>query len=174
MKNLPENELIHLILRKIPIVFWTVDKNLKYTSSFGGGLKDLGLKENQVVGQSLFEYFQTDDENFLPIDAHLKALQGEKCEYIFRFGKLTFKSYVEPIYNEQNEIVGVIGFAINITEQEIIYENLKVSEAKYKALFESADDAIFLMDGEIFIDCNSAILRMFNCNRDDIIGQPLY
>lgn len=174
MKNLPDNELIHLILNKIPIIFWKVDKNLKFTSSFGGGLKDLGLKENQVIGQSLFEYFQTDDINYLPIQAHLKALQGEKCEYIFLFGRLTFKSYVEPVYNEQNEIIGVIGFAINITDQEKIYEDLKVSETKYRALFESADEAIFLMDGEIVIDCNSATPQMFNCKREDIIGQTLY
>lgn len=174
MKDFPELKLIHSLLEKIQIVFWTVDKNLIFTSSFGGGLKNLGLEENQVVGKSLFEYFQTDNKNYLPIAAHLEALKGEKCEFIFHFKNLTFKSYVEPIFNDQSEIIGALGFAINITEQEKTYENLKVSEEKYRALFESADDAIFLMDEEIFVDCNSSALKMFNCQREDIIGQPPY
>jgi len=174
MKNFPENELIHLILNKIPIVFWIVDKNLIFTSSFGGGLKELGLKENEVVGKSLFEFFQTNDKSYLPISAHLKALTGEKCEFTHRFKDLTFKSFVGPIYNELNEIIGVIGFATNITEQQKIYEELKTSEEKYHTLFDSAEDAIFLMDGDIFIDCNPATLKMFACKREDIIGQPPY
>lgn len=174
MKNFPENKLVQLILKKIPIVFWTVDKNLIFTSSFGGGLKELGLKENEVVGISLFEYFQTNDKNYLPISAHLKALTGEKCEFTHRFKDLTFKSYVEPIYSKLNEIIGVIGFATNITEQQKIYEELKTSEEKYHTLFDSAEDAIFLMDGDIFIDCNPAAIKMFACKREDIIGQPPY
>jgi len=174
MKNFFKNELIHLILKKIPIVFWTVDKNLIFTSSFGGGLEELGIKEDDIVGKSLFEYFQTDDRNFSPISAHLKALNGEKVEYITHFRNLSYKSYVEPIYNEKENVIGVIGFAINITEREKIYEELKTSVEKYRALFESADDAIFLMDSEIFIDCNSATLKMFDCKREDIIGQPPY
>lgn len=174
MKNLWDINLIHLILEKLPIVFWTVDRDLVFTSSFGGGLKDLGLEENQVVGLSLFQYFETKDKNYPPIEAHLKALNGEKCEFKLHFKNLTFKAYTEPIYAEQNQITGVIGFAINITEQEKIYEELKVKEEKYRILFDSADDAIFLMDEEIFIDCNQATLKMFNCTKEDIIGQSAY
>lgn len=48
------------------------------------------------------------------------------------------------------------------------------SELKYKTLFESANDAIFIMDGEIFIDCNDKTLQIFGCKREDIIGQPPY
>lgn len=48
------------------------------------------------------------------------------------------------------------------------------SELKFRTLFESANDAIFIMDGEIFIDCNQRTLQMFGCRREDIIGQPPY
>ena len=50
-------------------------------------------------------------------------------------------------------------------------EALRDSEIRYKQLFESASDAIFLMDGERFIDCNTRTLTLFACSRSDIIGQ---
>jgi PAS domain S-box-containing protein len=50
----------------------------------------------------------------------------------------------------------------------------KESEKRYLTLFESAGDAIFLMDGEQFIDCNLKTLEMFGCTRDQIIGTPPY
>lgn len=40
----------------------------------------------------------------------------------------------------------------------------------YKALFESANDAIFLMDSEIFIMCNPKTLEMFRCSEEEIVG----
>jgi PAS domain S-box-containing protein len=39
-------------------------------------------------------------------------------------------------------------------------------------LFETADDAIFLMEELRFVDCNPAALRMFGCHsKDDVVGQ---
>jgi PAS domain S-box-containing protein len=53
-------------------------------------------------------------------------------------------------------------------------EALRNSEIKYRTLFESANDAIFLMDSDIFIDCNQKTLEMFGCTREQIIGQSPY
>ncbi|MGC4119747.1 MAG: ATP-binding protein [Myxococcales bacterium] len=40
-----------------------------------------------------------------------------------------------------------------------------------RVLLESAQDAIFVMDGERFIDCNPATLHLFGCRRDQIVGK---
>jgi diguanylate cyclase (GGDEF)-like protein/PAS domain S-box-containing protein len=42
----------------------------------------------------------------------------------------------------------------------------------FYALFESASEAIFLLDGEIVVDCNNKTLEMFACERGQIINQP--
>ena len=62
----------------------------------------------------------------------------------------------------------------DITGQKRIEEELRQKENRYHLLFESAHDAIFLMDREIFIDCNPKTLDTFGCNREDIIGKPPY
>ena len=63
-------------------------------------------------------------------------------------------------------------FFTNITEKHKALIALTESETKYKTLFDSANDAIFLMKGEIFVDCNLKTLEMFGCKKEEIIGKP--
>ncbi len=49
------------------------------------------------------------------------------------------------------------------------------SEEKFRMLFENAGDAIFILEGERFMDCNSRALEMFGCQaRDQFVGHPPY
>jgi hypothetical protein len=43
-----------------------------------------------------------------------------------------------------------------------------------RAFLDAASDAIFLLDGPTFVDCNAETLRMFRCERAQIVGQPPY
>ncbi|RJR09637.1 PAS domain-containing sensor histidine kinase [Candidatus Parcubacteria bacterium] len=65
-------------------------------------------------------------------------------------------------------------FFTDVTEKQRVIEELESNQLKYKSLFESANDAIFLMDEDIFIDCNEMTLKMFCCEREDIINKPPY
>ncbi len=52
-------------------------------------------------------------------------------------------------------------------------EKIKVSEGKYRGLFEEAMDAIFVADAEtgILLDCNRAATRMVGRKKSEIIGK---
>ena len=58
----------------------------------------------------------------------------------------------------------------NIAERRFGAESLKTSEELYKAVFESANDAIFLMQADKFIDCNAKATDMFGYTKDQIVG----
>jgi PAS domain S-box-containing protein len=47
---------------------------------------------------------------------------------------------------------------------------LRLGEAKYRALFSQAGDAIILIDGGSIVDCNEIALEMFGVTRKEIIG----
>jgi PAS domain S-box-containing protein len=68
----------------------------------------------------------------------------------------------------------IAAFFSDITEKMKASEELGKSELKFKSLFELANDAIFLMNSDIFIDCNNKTLEMFACNKEQIVGRPPY
>ena len=46
------------------------------------------------------------------------------------------------------------------------------SRVNFRVLFESSPDAILLMEGPVFTDCNPAAMDLFGASREDIVGQP--
>jgi len=63
------------------------------------------------------------------------------------------------------------GFIRDITKRKKIEDKIRESEEKYRTLFESASDSIFLLENGIFIDCNSKTLDIFRCMKEDLIGK---
>lgn len=55
-----------------------------------------------------------------------------------------------------------------------IMAKLHDSKARYRALFDNANDTIFLMQDDRFIDCNPKTLKMFGCTREQIVGETPY
>ncbi len=66
------------------------------------------------------------------------------------------------------------GVMHDITERKRVEQELRESGNKHRLLFESANDSIFIMQGDRFIDCNSKTLDLFGCRREEIIGKKLY
>ncbi|MEA4872519.1 MAG: EAL domain-containing protein [Synergistaceae bacterium] len=62
----------------------------------------------------------------------------------------------------------------DITERKKADQALRESEIKFRTLFESASDAILLMEQDVFIDCNQKTLEMFGCTREQLIGHTPY
>jgi len=104
-----------------------------------------------------------------------KALLGQADEqeftYIHKDGsKIPVILSVTAMYADNHEIIGFLGIAANLSEKLTMLTNLEDSESRYRALFDSAGDAIFLMMDDRFVDCNPATLNMFGCKREDIIN----
>ena len=59
----------------------------------------------------------------------------------------------------------------NVPHKKNLNAELQDSEIWYRALLDNANDAIFLMDYDQFIDCNPKTLEMFGCTKEQIIGQ---
>jgi PAS domain S-box-containing protein len=55
-----------------------------------------------------------------------------------------------------------------------VEESLRKNEFRLRTLFNTANDAIFTMDYKTFTDCNDATLRIFQCKKEDIVGQTPY
>jgi len=164
-----DRERLRLLLDQVPGILWTVDKELRFTSSVGAALPALGLTPDQVVGTSLFEYFQTDDPEVVTIAAHTRALEGAVSSYEFSWEGRTYECHVEPFRDSDGQITGAIGVAFDVTVGKRAEEALKLSEIKYRLLFEESRDAIYVsaIDGRL-VDFNRAMLSLFGYSREEM------
>jgi PAS domain S-box-containing protein len=102
-------------------------------------------------------------EDVRPYDYCLTNKKGERIEAI-NASKLIQ-------YEGETAILGVV---TDITERKRAEQALRESEERLKILFESAPDAIYLIDSEgRFIDGNRAAEELIGFTKDEIIGKSL-
>jgi two-component system cell cycle sensor histidine kinase/response regulator CckA len=92
------------------------------------------------------------------------GLPGSSVEWIELF------SY--PMKDQRTgEVTGVVEFVRDITDRKQAEEALRVSEKKYRHLFEMESDAIFLIrnsDGQI-LEVNTAGVKLYGFNREELL-----
>ena len=102
-----------------------------------------------------------------------EKLENWSAEYRFKradgsYATVFDRGFVE--YDKAKNPVRWIGSIIDITETKKAKEEIKKSELKFRTLYESLNDAIFLVRNGIFLDCNSQTEKIFGCTKEDIIG----
>ena len=64
----------------------------------------------------------------------------------------------------------IAGFSLDITDRKQAEKKIKESEMRYRTLFDTAGDAIFMMKRDRFVTCNESTIQMFGCDdKKDIL-----
>jgi PAS domain S-box-containing protein len=108
---------LRLVSSQVPMIMWSTDEELVFTSSTGPGLTGLELSPNQVVGMSVFEFFGTTEDDFESIGASKRALEGEPTAFSLDWSGRRFRAIVEPVRGRDDQIIGTRGVAIDVTER---------------------------------------------------------
>ncbi len=115
---------LNLLTEQVPAIVWSIDKELRFTSSIGAGLKALNLKQDAVVGMTLFEYFKTDDLRVPAIAAHRRTIGGHLATFKAVWSGRRYECNVVPLRNGPGEIVGAVGLALDVTERSNVEQAL--------------------------------------------------
>ncbi|MCX6148914.1 MAG: PAS domain S-box protein [Ignavibacteriales bacterium] len=148
------------------------DNNLRYTLVIN---PQLGLTEADMIGKTDLDLLQKEEAENLIV---LKRKVLEKGESIhLETSILNLKNEPEffegtyiPKFDSTGKVNGLIGYFRNVTERKKSEEALHESEEKYRALFETAADAVLLVNqltGNI-LDVNSATTILYGYTHDEI------
>jgi len=77
---------------------------------------------------------------------------------------------VRAIRDPGGGLVALRGILQDVTEARKARRDLARSEAMHRSLFQNAGDALFVMEGERFIDCNKATERIFCVDRETVLN----
>lgn len=144
--QLDKSAICQLMADRIPGIVWATDVSLRFTASFGTGLADLDLQPGEVKGTSLFEFFQANEDRDRIIQAHCRALSGTPVDLDFSHLGRDYLVHIQRMTDDERISTGCVGFAQDITEYKMMGREIRQSEAKYRRLHQSMQDAFVSVD----------------------------
>lgn len=169
------DEITEKLMANFPVVYYRFDEDLNFTLSVGGALERLKLKPNEVVGKSMKDIYKHVPDI---IAAHQAAIDGKENAFLSKVPNQEEELFFDSRVTFDAKKKEGIGFALETTERKIAENALLKSENRYRNLFNSTFDAIFIFNIEsgLVEECNENAKIMFELPEDiDIQAlSPIY
>lgn len=101
---------------ELPMVLWTTDHLLQFTSSPATGLLYLGLGFDPLAG-GLLDVFGPEESGVNVIDAHEGALGGSPAHFELRGRDRRVSCWVSPLTTPDGRITGTICLALDVATE---------------------------------------------------------
>ncbi len=140
--------LYRTISRNIPktgvVIF---DQDLRFTLADGEQLEKMDLTPKMLEGKTVFDVFPKAVADDMA-RYYKAALAGGfvSLESTIPEKDLTIHNYFIPLKNEKKEVYGGMSIWQDISEFKLSNQKLEESEAKYRELYERANDLIYVHD----------------------------
>lgn len=174
-----ENEArLRIIMEQFPAILWTTDYDNRYTSLVGAGLNQLGIQPNEKIGQVIFDFHKSQDASDNASDnmaaMHERTLKGESVRYEQELQNTILDIHIEPLRDSNDEVIGSIGLAIDVTARKKTIEQLNRQRILLQTIFHSVTDAMIVTDrSHNIVMCNESIQIHFRCQEADLLGRPI-
>ncbi len=158
-------------------MIFTQDLAGKLTSMNLTGQKFLGLNPREIIGNSFFSVFGIIPESNGFAGSLGRLPPGNEFRHQFLARSATGEDrwldlIISPIKDKLSETVGFRGLARDVTERKRFEEALRDSEERYKLLFESTPQPIWVYNEETlgFLAVNEAATRIYGYSRDEFLS----
>ncbi len=134
-----------------------------------------GLAPEELVGRRCYEVWHDLSKPCpgCPVVKTYETGQPQKAEMTSRDGRVWFvRGY--PLWDENNDIAGVVEVTMEITERKRAEEALRESEERYHTVLEASPDPVVAYDMEgkcTYI--NPAFTRVFGWTSEELLGKEL-
>ncbi len=169
-----ERSLLHALMDYLPHNIYFKDAESRFIRINKAHARFFGLEDPlQAVGKCDLDFFaaqhaaqaRADEEEI--VRTGRPVLDKEEME-TWPDGRVTWVSTTKmPLYDDAGQIVGTFGISRDITAQKKAEEALRISETKFRTLYDSSRDAIMLvMPEKGFVGGNPAAMALYGC-RDE-------
>lgn len=122
-----ENQRFKLLIDSTQDFIIQINPNHHIVSAYGRGLGKLHLEEKDLIGKTMNEVFSK--EKVMHDEVIQEALLGVHklydWEIIYQHQHFVYETSVSPIYDQKNEIIGVVSISRDITEAMKKQEEIK-------------------------------------------------
>jgi diguanylate cyclase (GGDEF)-like protein/PAS domain S-box-containing protein len=160
------------LLDNFPFIVWLKDTESRYMAINQVFSDQIKVDINDVIGKTDFDIFPHDLAEKYRLDDQQVMNSGLKKnveETIGRGGEQVWvETYKAPLKDEQNRMLGTVGFARDISERKQAEETLKLAAL----VFENSSEAMLVTDADnIILNVNAAFMRMTGYSREEVIGK---
>ncbi len=146
------------------------------TSWNSGAEKIFGYWANEMVGRPIMQLIppdrQQEEVRILGLIRRGESVPHFETVRLRKDGSaINVSVTVSPIRDSSGNVVGASKVVRDITDRIKSEESVRLSEARYRALFEYAPDGILIADSRsYYVDANASMCRMLGYSRDELIG----
>lgn len=136
-----------ILMNHLPQKVFIKDKKSVYIACNQNYANDLGIQTEEIVGKTdndfypeeIADKYRADDQRIM------ESGVAEEIEEPYIVGGEEFSVHTTktPIFNEDGELLGLLGIFRGITEKEKANEALQLSEERFRSMIEHTSDAIF-------------------------------
>jgi PAS domain S-box-containing protein len=149
-------------------------------TSWNKGAENIyGYKREEILGKSISMLAPPERHDEIP-EILKRIRKGERVEHfeterVTKDGRrLDVSITVSPIRSAEGNIVGASAIARDITDAKRMREELKHTESRAQSLFQSAAQAILIVDlGGRILMANPATERMFGYTSQELMGKAI-
>ena len=177
---LKEGGLNKILFEALPVFFVAIDPGGKTIMMNEALLQVLGYREEDVVGKDYLTTFIPDNERKVVAEVFTRLIDSHNPttndnSLLSKDGrKVLVEWHGRPILKENDEVDFFFGIGIDITERRVAEEALRVEKAYFEQLFESAPEAVALVDNNSNIfRVNSEFTQMFGYTLDEVCGRSI-
>jgi len=158
------------IINAIPDLIFRNTKDGVYTYFHVGSNQALLLDSSKIVGANIKDVF---DEMFSSkiLNAFAECIdtgEPKNIEYFINTPEGIFYYDAKIVKYNDNEILALCR---DITEQKKAQDIIYKSEENYRKLFELANDPIFIIKNNVFVNCNKRTIDVFGYQEEEIVGK---
>lgn len=169
------NQRLNAIIAASPLPIIAMDIHGKVMLWNPAAEKTFGWKNDEVLHKQYPLFIRRRE---LEIHNLFETLRKDEIicgEEVYRQCKdgssITLSRHNAPLRDTTGRITGTMAVLEDITERKRAENELKASEANYRAIFDGTNDAIFVLDAEngSIIDANRKMCEMYGCSREQAL-----